>query len=342
MGRRIGRSIIKIISGMILCTMIGCQGVNSLQTDTQEFEKIKEELKVFSKNDQREYGKQEQIVGGVEALEQFAENSQKGIAGEVTIIHYTLEANPIFVKVVYDGEMYYGVQDNTQNPFGSPDYETFKFAYLQVFDEVSGKSYYLFNDADITSEKYFQSMLSSQMEDKIDSRYLYTEQPLTVHPQEAVWILDENTGLDAPDLDYASEESIIFHGFFGLFVYDLRQQQITQSLNLREIGCEVTQGSNYCEVTVSADGKLVQLNPSETPTMYVYDIEQHSLEEVPVAPMANAFEGIVPSERENSKISWGKVVFENGEEGYLYDKDHTLGGLCYKVGDREYKLFTKE
>ncbi|WP_052693632.1 hypothetical protein [Desulfosporosinus sp. I2] len=40
-----------------------------------------------------------------------------------------------------------------------------------------------------------------------------------------------------PELDYASDDIVIFHGYFGLFVYDLDSQQIIRSLDLKPLDC---------------------------------------------------------------------------------------------------------
>ena len=48
---------------------------------------------------------------------------------------------------------------------------------------------------------------------------------------------------DLPELDYADEDKIIFHAYFGLFVYDLNSNEIVSSLNLKELGCQKVQGA---------------------------------------------------------------------------------------------------
>jgi hypothetical protein len=83
-------------------------------------------------------------------------------------------------------------------------------------------------------------------------------------------------GADFPFLDFASDDIVIFHGYFGLFVYDLDSTQLVQSLDLQAIGCEATQGDNYCQVSVSADGNTVQLHPIASENMYVYSVSDNT------------------------------------------------------------------
>ena len=90
-------------------------------------------------------------------------------------------------------------------------------------------------------------------------------------------------GVDGPYLDYAggmgTDEGsrIIFHDYFGLIVYDLNKREIVRSLDLESIGCEMTQGDDYCETAVSADGHTVWLHPISKEYMYRYEVEENLL-----------------------------------------------------------------
>ena len=74
---------------------------------------------------------------------------------------------------------------------------------------------------------------------------------------------ETHLGVDGPHLDYAggmgTDEGsrIIFHDYFGLVVYDLNKKEIVRSMDLAYIGCDKTQGDDYCETAVSADGHTV-------------------------------------------------------------------------------------
>ena len=62
-----------------------------------------------------------------------------------------------------------------------------------------------------------------------------------------------------------------------MFVYSKEQRTITNAIDLAPIGCNLTQGDNYCEKFVSADGKIVYLHPMSSTYMYVYDIPPDTL-----------------------------------------------------------------
>ncbi len=150
---------------------------------------------------------------------------------------------------------------------------------------------------------------------------------------------------DMAELDYASDDIVIFHGHFGLFVYDLNSRQIIRSLDLKPLNCAATQGDDYCDVTVSEDGNTVQLHRMSSDSMYVYTVSDNALRETVFEPMSNRFGSrFVPTEElhgpeEIAHYSHNAVRFDTGEYGLLYTDDWTLGTLSYSRGDMVYALF---
>lgn len=153
-----------------------------------------------------------------------------------------------------------------------------------------------------------------------------------------------NLGADMTELDYASDDIVIFHGYYGLFVYDLNSRKIVRSIDLKPIGCSATQGDDYCDVTVSTDGKTVQLHPMSSKNMYVYSVPDNTLVETDFERMENRFAefidtvDIVGLERMGLH-SHSTVKFESGGYGYLRASDWKLGTLTYVRDDKVYKLF---
>ncbi|ROR28267.1 beta-lactamase regulating signal transducer with metallopeptidase domain [Mobilisporobacter senegalensis] len=168
-------------------------------------------------------------------------------------------------------------------------------------------------------------------------------------PRPANWNPDLNIGADSPVLDYASRAYIIFHGYFGLFVYDLDTQTLVRTLDLESIGCNMTQGDNYCEVTVSKDGKTVYLHPLSEETMYVYKVEDNKLYQQQYEKTEEPFNNFVPIEelvKESGFYSYNAVRFitEDGYEyfGYLYFMDSNLNSLVYQEGDMLMEIFREK
>lgn len=92
--------------------------------------------------------------------------------------------------------------------------------------------------------------------------------------------LIEDIGLTSGDviLDYADTNTVIFHGPYGLFVYSMEEGSMLRWLDLQSIGCEKTEGTDACEVSVSADGSTVYLLKIHGFSTYVYSVEEHTLE----------------------------------------------------------------
>ena len=77
---------------------------------------------------------------------------------------------------------------------------------------------------------------------------------------------DMSTG-EAVFLDYADDDKIVFHGYFGLFVYDLKKEQITLAVDLEQaVGSNVIQDPESVAVVVDGDGENIMLWSHEMKT----------------------------------------------------------------------------
>ena len=151
--------------------------------------------------------------------------------------------------------------------------------------------------------------------------------------------LEQDLGGRRLILNYASADIVIFHSYFGLFVYDLNTLQIIRSIDLKPLNCHMIQGDNYCDVSVSLDGNTVYLHPIQSENMYIYTVSNHTLQEAVYKPMEDSFKSqIIPIEEAVNPVkgnySYHAVKFDTGEYGYLYSSDWTLGTLslcCYSI-----------
>lgn len=164
-----------------------------------------------------------------------------------------------------------------------------------------------------------------------------------LEPKEPKISSNDNLGADMATLDYASDDIIIFHGYFGLFVFDTKASKIIKSIDLKPINCSSTQGDNFCEVLVNKDGTIIQIHNSSSEKMYVYTLEDNSLIETTYKPMEDSFE-LLPTPESitiNNGISYSykSVKFDNGELGYLTASDSTVGSLKYIRGNKSYTIF---
>jgi hypothetical protein len=173
----------------------------------------------------------------------------------------------------------------------------------------------------------------------------YDAQQNPLEPIAAKWSPELTISVDMAQLDYASDNIVIFHDYFGMFVYDLDSFQIIRSLDLKSLNCEATQGDDYCDVTVSTDGNTVQLHRMSSDKMYIYTVSDNTLRETDFERMSDQFGSrFVPTEdliglEEIAHYSHNAVKFDTGEYGLLYTYDWTLGSLSYRRGDLIYDMF---
>ncbi len=150
---------------------------------------------------------------------------------------------------------------------------------------------------------------------------------------------DTSLGADLVILDYADSRRVIFHGYFGLFVYDKDSEAMIGAVNLEAIGCDGTQGDDYCEVSVERDGSRVYLAPISGNMMYVYDVAKQSLvmkpHDVDGIEMFDAFKesGEVLGEPQGFR-SWRSAVItqEDGSVryGYVSAAENALESVQYE------------
>lgn len=167
---------------------------------------------------------------------------------------------------------------------------------------------------------------------------------LTVTPVKLPDALAKGIGSDMPSIAFADDEILIFNAYFGLFVYDLVSDRLISSLDLVPIGCNYTQGDAACQVQVSPDGSLVQLQPANSPTMFRYSVaDQTLIGDLPGQPMKNAFPTIpiqeVSGTKAHSLTSERAVKFSDGSAGYLTSEDWGLSTLSYQRNGKSYRLF---
>lgn len=157
--------------------------------------------------------------------------------------------------------------------------------------------------------------------------------------QAASVVADAPIGVQGVSLDYASETYVIFHDYFGLFVYDLKEKNIITSLNLETIGCQWMQGDNACDVIVNKEGNIILLHPMMSEEMFVYDLKEQTLIQTQFATFEEPFK---PQENPNPSgaVSYQVVMLPDGKMGYMGYANGMVKDITYYVGDQEaYPVF---
>lgn len=154
-------------------------------------------------------------------------------------------------------------------------------------------------------------------------------------------------GADGAILDYMDEDKIIFHGYFGLYIYSASAGETIGAVDLRALGCGDTQGDNACQIFVSKDGSKVYFYPlggisgvqnsgqEDVIYSYVYDIQSSglkigswSLEQPGDLSEKISFSKLMGEELADSRAvlvnDWEQSAWEQGQfsdYGMIYEKD---------------------
>ncbi len=164
----------------------------------------------------------------------------------------------------------------------------------------------------------------SGKEQSEDNQLAATQEPSgeegdNVPVKEADYKITELWGADTPRIYYEDESRMIFAGCFGLFVYSKQEKQVVQSLDLKYIGCDYTQGDKYCEINVSTDGTQVYLHINNDETMYQYSVDTNQLHHLKYNLPKKLYKGTA-----------------DGKQGEICYAGATIGDLSYSYSSGEY------
>ncbi len=159
-----------------------------------------------------------------------------------------------------------------------------KLAVLLVCVLLCGAGIVAYTDADNTSGEVRDSNVRGGKDVKrAEEKEGGTEEDLpgnAVPVKEAEYKITDLWGADSPQIYYEDDATMIFAGYFGLFVYSKQEERIVQSLDLKYIGCDSTQGDHYCDIRVSEDGTQVYLHVNNEDTMFQYFVDTNKLRHV--------------------------------------------------------------
>ncbi len=162
--------------------------------------------------------------------------------------------------------------------------------------------------------------------------------PFEVNVNEETWI-----GVDVATLNYASEDRIVFHGNFGLFIYDLNREKIIRGIDVKSIGCGSTQGDNTCVVSVNKDGNIISLHPSSSEDMYIYNVEKNTLIKTKYEELDDKLETLPMDESYyiyDEEYTYSYIKLIDGETSYLKTLQSNMAiDLQYIKNDKVYDIF---
>lgn len=132
------------------------------------------------------------------------------------------------------------------------------------------------------------------------------------------------------EIAYASKDRVIFYGNVGLIVYDMVNQQIYRAINLNSIDMNHIQGDTITNFSVKADGsQVLMFNNSDYKNIYLYDIENDTLEKVKNIDFTNKYKGIKFFDNDYLKNHEDMIFASN----YAYINKSKI---CYLITPKKY------
>ncbi|MDE7185285.1 MAG: hypothetical protein K2O40_12645, partial [Lachnospiraceae bacterium] len=174
--------------------------------------------------------------------------------------------------------------------------------------------------------------------------------------QQAQWAENSWCDLELISLDYADAGKIIFHISSGLFEYDLLQQQITHSIDLKALNCQAVQTGGACSVQIYQDNQneclaVILPYPYEEADGYVYRFDTDELFTYDTSFLEGytVYDGLVSKydlpEGEKPKgfrIAENVLPLGNRTYGALHWQSAELATMYYEAGEQKWTLFQKE
>lgn len=164
-----------------------------------------------------------------------------------------------------------------------------------------------------------------------------------ITPSEAKVDKETFIGVDVATLNYASDDRIVFHGNFGLFIYDLNTEKVIRAIDVKSIDCGSTQGDNVCVVSVSKNGNIISLHPSNSEYMYIFNVEKNTIIKTKYQELDDKFEKLPMDESYytyDEEYTYSYIKLTNGETSYLKAPRSNMAiDLQYIKNDKVYDIF---
>ena len=113
---------------------------------------------------------------GKELLDNFLKSINGGKPAEFTSLMYTVEGDAIYTYVLFDGDKFYSVEDDSRDKFRGDGeaYVSYESKYLKEFDGGDYLTYIMLDDDSLTYDDIVKSWLSSTTEAFVKMKVLFS------------------------------------------------------------------------------------------------------------------------------------------------------------------------
>ncbi len=151
--------------------------------------------------------------------------------------------------------------------------------------------------------------------------------------------------VDVPELDFADDERLVMHAYFGLIIYNLHSERIEDSLNLQALG---EYDDSACEVLVSQNADVIWIKTGTSGLLYEYSRRERKLVMIDDLTDKNVFDSFVlttdiPPEQlpvKSYRCSKQSVSFMDGSYGTLTIGNGNITDISYIRNGKEWVLFS--
>lgn len=208
----------------------------------------------------------------------------------------------------------------------------------------------------LSAEESQESMMSAAFDaeeemamDHVDDAGERTNEPQTEEGIQAVparWAANTRI-VDMPVLDFADDERLVMHAYFGLFIYNLSTGEIEDSLDLQTLG---EYDDSACEISVSQNADTIWIRTEASGSLYEYDRQEKKLAVIEDLTDKIIFNSFVPTKNISQEeltvkpyyCSERSVLFADGSYGTLTVGNGKITDISYISGDMEWILFGGE
>lgn len=85
----------------------------------------------------------------------------------------------------------------------------------------------------------------------------------------------DNIQVNSAEIIYCDDNILIFKDYYGLFIYSLSNKQLINSLDMKYIACDKSEGDNACVFDTYNSGKIIKLFNQDD--KYYFDWENDKL-----------------------------------------------------------------
>lgn len=159
---------------------LGNRWISELSSEHKSLDEIKDLLSMYPAAYDKSFDKNcyalsyNTVLSGQNSYDKFISDVENNIAGSIVIVTFTVEGDPIYGYLSYNGEDFYYVEDVSRDRFKGDydDYLEYRYKYLVNGSDKNSTYAFLINDPEI--DDYSQVLEKNNLGESVDCKFLFT------------------------------------------------------------------------------------------------------------------------------------------------------------------------